>query len=250
MFFKNLTSAFYQEASILKVSDIVQWKKQNNRYNFKSLPSTLIINANIRHFNIKTQLLSKRIKGIAGKNYILNKDLMITSGFGNGAPALLTLLEELKSLGVKSFIFIGFSGIISKNINEGEIYNINNAFSCNGCSSLYLDNDSDYNYTPKKNEWYQNIRLKTAYKETSCVSTDAPFRETQSFIDYYTKKGVSLVDMECAAMYVFAKFYNLNSMCLLIASDNLLNGIWNPPRNMKFLNQKLRSAVRNLAKCL
>ncbi len=64
MFFKNLTSAFYQEASILKISDIVQWKKQNNRYNFKSLPSTVIINANIRHFNIKTQLLSKRIKGI------------------------------------------------------------------------------------------------------------------------------------------------------------------------------------------
>lgn len=248
MFFKNTNSTFFQEQSILKASDIAKWKKQKNQYNFKFLPHTVILNANIRNFSIKTQLLSKKIKGITGNNYILNNNLMIASDFGNGASALITLLEELKCLGVENFIFIGFSGIINENLKEGEIYRIKNAFSCNGTSTFYSYEEE--NFTAIKNEWYNYISKRISSKETLCLSTDAPYRETKSLINNYTDKGACLVDMECASLYAFAKYYNLNSICFLIASDNLVNGIWTPPENMSLLNKKKSIIVKSLAKYL
>ncbi|NRD24324.1 hypothetical protein HNV10_13780 [Winogradskyella litoriviva] len=246
MHFITPEDAFFEEKSTLDILKLVHWKKQNNLYNFKVLPKTAILSqTNI--LSKKDRVLLKRVKGITGKNYILSGSVLICTGFGNGAPAIVSLMEELRALGVTAFLFMGFAGRIQDTIKEGEICIVNKAYSTVGCTMFYSAEDS---FIPNKNNWFANLNTKLNWKNAICWSTDAPFRETPSLITTYTKKGADLVDMECAAIYAFSQFYGLNALCVLVASDSLFNMNWLPPKNMDKLNKTMINTFKTLYKLI
>jgi len=242
---KNLDDAFYKEKSILDISDIVNWKKQNKKYNFTSLPKTAILTVQHNVISRKRSLFYKKTKGVTGKNYIINANLLLCTKFGIGAPAVIGLMEELRVLGVTKFFFIGLAGRIDNTITEGEICMAKTIFSTTGCSVLYASGEY---FEPIKNDWSINLCSKLNYKEVIGWSTDAPFRETPSLIAHYKTKGAKLVDMESAAIYAFAKFHNLNALCVLIAADSLSEMNWLPPKHMHGLNDSMLQVFKVLSK--
>lgn len=245
MLFNTPGESFYNEKSTLDILDLVNWKKQNNSYNFKSLPKIAMLVAHTNVLSKKTKLFLKRIKGITGKNYILSNAILICTGFGNGAPSIVSLMEELRGLGVKKFLFVGYAGRLDNKIAEGEICVVEKTYSTSGCTMFY---GSENNFYPKKNEWFLEISHKLKSRYVTCWSTDAPFRETPSLINKYRESGAKLVDMECAAIYAFAQFYGMDAFCVLLASDSLYNLRWQPPSDTKSINLAIQALVKNLVK--
>lgn len=236
-------NSFYTEKSILDISKIVAWNKINKKYNFNVLPTTAIISLNKYALKRKTRFFSKKVKGLIGQNFILNNNVIFCSGFGNGAPAIVNFMEELRILGVQHFIFVGVAGALTENIKENDVFLLKNTYSTVGCTSLY---SSNYNFVPIENDWLKAIKSKLNLPETICWSTDAPFRETKSLVSHFTQKEATHVDMECAAIYAFNEFYNLNALCIIITADSLANNNWIPPKNIKQLNSTLRKTVSRL----
>lgn len=240
-------NSFYDEKSILDISQIVQWNKRNNKYNFQSLPATAIISLNKNGLNKLTRSFSKKAKGLMGQNYILNDHLIFCSGFGNGAPAIVNFMEELRVLGVQHFIFVGVAGALTeKNIGNG-LFSINKAYSTTGCTALYSPNND---FKPLDNAWLRTLKSKLNLTETVCWSTDAPFRETKSLVTHFIQKNATHVDMECAAIYAFAEFYKLNALCIIVTADSLANDNWIPPGDVKAMNLNLRLIIKKLIKAI
>lgn len=235
---------FLKENSVLEAASIVQWKKKHHKYNFKTLPKTAIISLNKFVLDRKNRLFSKKTKGLIGQNFILNQNVIFCSEFGNGAPAIIGILEELRELGVENFIFVGLAGLIDEKEKE-EVFLVNNSFSTSGSTSFYSLND---NFKSIDNLWFNNLKSNLNLPETTCWSTDAPFRETKSLMEYFNEKKATHVDMECAAIYAFSEFYNLNSLCIIITADDLSSYNWIPPKNIKVVNFQLKQIVKKLIK--
>lgn len=243
MLSQPLNSNFYKENSILDIAMIVKWNKSKRKYNFETLPKTALISMNKYVLDRNARLFSKKIKGIMGQNFILNKNLLFCSGFGNGAPAIIGFMEELRELGVENFVFLGLAGTFGPNCKEGDVYLIKNTYSTVGCTSLYSPNS---NFEPNKNDWYKDLKTKLDLPETNCWSTDAPFRETNSLLTHFETMKVTHVDMECASIYAFAEFYKLNSLCIVVTADNLSDATWKPPQNMDLLHSNLNNTAKTL----
>lgn len=243
-FFEHTDSGFYEEPSFLDVVSVVKWKKERGLYNFKSLPQTAIIVLNKTAIHRSSTPFKKKLKGLPGTNYVLNPAIVLCSEFGTGAPAVLVLLEELRVLGVKKFIFLGMAGIIDSNINENEALIISKAHSTVGSSTFYSVKSV---LEPLDQEWSNRIKQNLKIGVGTGWSTDCPYRETPSMINYYQQKSVQLVDMECAAIYAFSAFHKLPSVCILIGADFLGGQEWRPPDKIHLLIRNQKKLVSELA---
>lgn len=241
-FFKNINPDFYNEKSIVTASKIVEWKKHQGVYSFNKLPKTAILTPTTNFFSGFKKLFNKKAKGLSGKNYFLNDDFLLSFNFGDGASAIVAHIEELKSLGIENFIFIGFAGILNTTFNENETHLITKAFSVSGTSFFY-DKNEEINYST---DYSDNLKLTLNLQENICLSTDVPFRETNTLLEHYKNKGATLIDMESASILAVSKFYSLNCACILIASDKIENSTWFPPKNMKNLIAKIDEIITKI----
>jgi uridine phosphorylase len=239
----ELSDDFYSEKSVLTAKDLVNWKKAKGHYNFLSLPETVLIVLDKQTVKHHVGIFDKRIKGIKGFNYIRKKSLLICSEFGSGAPAIISLMEELKELGVNKYLFIGIAGILSPSTKENCAFAISETYSSLGCSKFY---SKDELFQPVDQSWFEYLKTNLNIDSSTCWSTDAPFRETKSLIKKFTDKGAELVEMECASIYAFSNFYNLPSMCILFTADKLYNNRWEPPTNMSLLNSTQNELISML----
>ncbi len=225
-FFKE-NFKFYNEKSILTATKIVAWKTKSNSYNFNKLPKTVILAPATNVLKGFRKFKYRKIKGLLGNNYLLNKDFLLSFNFGIGASAIVTHIEELRVFGVKNIIFIGFAGILSNKIKDGNSYLITKALAISGVPFYYFDKEQYIVNSELVNKYKMDLDL----KEKTVVSIDIPYRETKTLVEKYIDKGASLIDMESAAIIAVSQFYNLDCMCVLVASDAIENGVWIPPKN-------------------
>lgn len=245
MIFDKPHRTFLTENPVLNVADLVQWKRENQKYNVDKLPATAIFTLSKYSIPKKIRLFAKKIKGIKGFQYQINSEIVICSDFGNGAPAIVGVMEELRILGVANFIFIGLAGSLDLKFKENEKCVATQTFSTTGCAAFYSEEET---LVPIKNEWLDRIQSQLNYPEATCWSTDAPYRETPSLLSQFCSKGATHVDMECAAIYAFASFYNLNSICLLVTADAISSGKWLPPKNEKSVHQSIKNTLLDCLK--
>ena len=163
----NPQSNFLDEKSVLSIQDLVAWKKDELLYRVDSIPKTAILCSGFNRNKFKTKLRNKILKGIKGLHSISkNNKFLISSNFGNGAPELIGICEELRCLGVENFIFIGLAGIISDKIEEGECVRIEKAFSGVGLTSYYSKKDA-FDAVDKLNSRPRKfLGFKTPYEAT------------------------------------------------------------------------------------
>lgn len=244
-FFDGKNSGFYKEQTFLRPSDLVAWKRDRKIYNFESLPPLAIISIKKNVFLNLIPPFAKKIKGINGHHYNFKSKILFCSEFGSGAPAMLMLLEELKALGVKHFIFIGTAGILNDSIKENTACIISKVYSSSGSSFFYFKDEEIDCYAK---EWYKEIGKKCHLRESVAWSTDCPFRETQNLINYYKSKSCDFVDMESAALYAFSQYYQTPSVCILVGSDQLTSERWKAPKNVELILKSQQNIVAQLVK--
>lgn len=244
-FFKGQNSSFYNEDAVLKISAIVSWKKEQKVYNFKTLPDIAIIAIKKNVFSRVITPFTKIIKGINGLHYNYKSKFLLCSEFGMGSASIITLLEELKELGVKKFIFLGVAGILDTSVKEGDAYIISNVFSSVGSSFFYAEEENIECYDSK---WFEKIRENFQLESKISWSTDCPFRETASLLAYYKSKNCSLVEMETAGMYAFSRYYKVPSVAILIGADSLISSQWKMPKNISKLLKVQQDIVNKLIK--
>ncbi len=244
-FFKDINSEFYNESSILKASDLVSWKRKRGVYNFKELPTRAIISIKKNVFSKVVSPFAKRVKGLNGVHYIYKSKVLLCSEFGSGASAMLALLEEFRALGVEQFVFIGTAGILIDSAKQNNAYIVSKVYSSSGSSFFYFRDEGIDCYDK---EWFKKIKETCNLKPKVTWSTDCPFRETPSILNYYRSKNCALVEMESAAVYSFSQYYKTPAVCILVGADNLTSTQWKSPNNVSILLRVQQKLVFQLLK--
>lgn len=231
------------ETAILSAEMIVSWKKKRGVYNFESLPGKAIIALSRDVFPKRFHFPFKKLRGIGGTNFI-DGEYLCCSGFGSGAPALITLMEEIRALGVTEFIFIGLCGALTEDIVSATAFYVNKAWSANGVARTYFLSEE---ISPFNAAYVQKFANALGLDAATCFSTDSPFRETASLLELVRLKDCNLIEMECAAAYAFSHFYQLNVVCMLIAADQLTTA-WQPPSDMDRIVSVQKKLINTIIK--
>jgi purine-nucleoside phosphorylase len=178
-----------------------------------------------------------------------------------GAPLAVLSLERLIISGAKEITIlgfcgalnqnlqvgdavsiVGFCGALNQNLQVGDAVSIVKAYSEEGTSSHYFSNRSVYragNGLRKKNEHFLK-KEDLPFHIGTIVSTDAPYRESHTWLKQKQTKGIDCVDMETSAVFSLAEYYQISASALMLVSDKL-----NYSRHrFKFHSSKLETAIK------
>ncbi|MDP9412252.1 MAG: nucleoside phosphorylase [Actinomycetota bacterium] len=168
-----------------------------------------------------------------------------------GAPATVTLLEEMIACGARAFIGLGGAGSLQPTAPAGTFLIPTSCLSEEGTSRHYVETMTDIGPDPQLagliSRSCQAERNKTL--TGPLWTTDAPFRETVDKIETYRRQGILGVDMETSAMYALCKFRGVAVCNLLVVSDELWDE-WKPTFGQPELREAVSRAERAILRCL
>jgi uridine phosphorylase len=152
------------------------------------------------------------------------RTIAVVGGFGIGAPAATTVLEELIALGARQFISIGEAGCLQPRCGFGEAV---------VCSGAIRDEGVSHHYAPaEKFAWPSETLTRrlthgltvdgTAPRSGLTWTIDAPYRETVAEARSYQAEGVVCVDMEAAALFTVGRYRGVDVAAAFVISDHLL----------------------------
>ncbi|HEX8727997.1 MAG TPA: nucleoside phosphorylase [Ktedonobacterales bacterium] len=160
---------------------------------------------------------------------------------GIGAPAAISVLEELIALGVRDLLIVGTGGSLQPALPIGSFVIPTGAIREEGTS---------FHYVPAGAELAPDAALAQALAEALVAqggvgafgpvwTTDAPYRELRSKVAAYGAMGALAVEMEASALFALAQFRGVRLALLLAISDELFHE-WRPG----FHSAELRAAKK------
>ncbi len=207
------------EKGILQPKPIKGFSKERIVYFPLDAPSQSVLSL------IKKSAL-KEIQSIFGDFYLLKDKIILYKSLG--APSAILSLEPLIVSGAKEIIIIGYCGSLLPDYRMMDAVSISKAISEEGTSRHYFPRKRTFYPSPELKKRLENIleASNLPFLSGSVVSTDAPFRETRSWLKDKQKRGIDLVDMEVSAVFALAQFYGIKAAALLIVSDEIWSGVW------------------------
>ena len=168
----------------------------------------------------------------------------VVGGFGIGAPAAASVMEELIACGATRFISIGAAGCLQSHVKEGDVIL---------CTSAIRDEGVSHHYSPLSGPAIPSERLTNQMKavlersglpfiEGSAWTIDAPYRETVAEARHYQEQGVVAVEMEAAALFTVAAYRSVDVAAAFVVSDSLAEMTWQP----RFGTSEVREAMLRL----
>jgi uridine phosphorylase len=139
-----------------------------------------------------------------------------------GAAAAVLGLEPVIASGAEDIIVLGFCGSLSRSFRIGDVVGVSRAIADEGTSPHYF---------PRKRSFLPSPVLAGKVEAAAggpsrgvIVSTDAPFRETDSWLQRSQRRGAKLVDMETSAVFALAAFRGVRAAAFHIVSDEIFSG--------------------------
>ena len=176
----------------------------------------------------------------------------IVGGFGIGAPAAVTLLEELIGFGVPRFLSVGTAGSLQPHIAIGDLVVCDRAVRDEGVSHHYLPSGK-YSYADTEMTGRLTKAL-TVAGHTPIVGTswtiDAPYRETKVEVRAYQQEGVACVEMEAAALFAVARHRGAALGAMFTISDSLASLEWHPEFHSDRTQAGLETLYQTALACL
>ena len=180
-----------------------------------------------------------------GRLFILESGTTVAGPY-LGAPCATMVLESLIAKGVSRVVVVGWCGGLANHLHVGDIVIPDGAISDEGTSRNYMvmpeNNDfpmlfpSSTLSTSLKSSFDDN---EIAYHTEPVWTTDAIYRETPSKVEFFRKQGAFAVEMECSALFSVAAYRNVDIVAVLIVSDTLSKGEWEPGfRRKQFKNSR------------
>ena len=145
-----------------------------------------------------------------------------------GAAGAVTMFENLIALGGRRFLSIGTAGALVPGLEPGDLF---------VCDRALRDEGTSHHYVRGARFAHPGAELTT----TACTAlralgreftigaawtTDAPYRETRAEVEQYTAEGISVVEMEAAALFAVAEYRGVELGAMFCVSDSLAGGSW------------------------
>lgn len=140
-----------------------------------------------------------------------------------GAPFAVLVAEQLFASGCRLLVSLTSAGQIDPDLDLPSLILVERAFRGEGTSHAYLppapaiDADPDLVEAVARDLSRDDI----AVRRGAVWTTDAPFRETPSFIATARKAGALAVEMEAAALYAFAAACERPVVCFALVTNQM-----------------------------
>jgi uridine phosphorylase len=159
-----------------------------------------------------------------------------------GASSAVIGLERLIASGTQEIIILGFCGSLNPGFSLLDAVSINKAYSEEGTSRHYVARKKIFHASIQLREKIEKslIDRNLPFSLGSTVSTDAPFRETQSWLRDKQKKGIDVVDMEASAVFALGEYHGIPTAALMIVSDELTGKKWKKVFKIQKLNTRIK----------
>jgi uridine phosphorylase len=167
-----------------------------------------------------------------------------------GAPYAVMVLEKLLVLGARMVLALGWCGSLQSFLGIGDLVLPTSTVSTEGTSWHYPLNGRPPDPDPGLSGILRHLlgESDSRWQEGPVWSTDGFYRETVELVQAYQTQGVLGVDMEMAALFTVARFRQVPAAGLLVVSDELATGQWNPGyRSERFRRARDRAARLVLA---
>lgn len=172
--------------------------------------------------------------------YSLEKWMIMYQGIG--APVAGMGLECLIHSGIKRIFLLGVCGSFRSEDEIGQAIMITQAYRAEGTSAHYFPHQDKFLPSPhwkeQLAEFLESNNL--PYSSGAIVSTDAPYRETPSWIKANQNKGINYVDMETSAVLAIAQFHQIEAAALHLVSDIVTPQKWIPGFKLNLLDEKIK----------
>ncbi|MDF9824791.1 uridine phosphorylase [Breznakia sp. PF5-3] len=147
---------------------------------------------------------------------------------GIGAALSASMLEEMIAIGAEKFLYFGSCGVLSNQIEDGEVIVPKYAIRDEGTSYHYLPASER---VEMDDHAYQTIcsildEMNVPHCTGGTWTTDAFYRETQKKMKKRIKQGCLCVEMECSALLAVSKFREVSFGQFLFAADCLDETVW------------------------
>lgn len=165
--------------------------------------------------------IQKEKKTPFGKILLLKNKIILYQCISS--PLAVLLLERLIASGAEEIIVLGFCGSMIPGSRIGDAVSITETISEEGTSKHYFPEKFSFAPSSSLRNWIENIldTHKFTYSKKVLVSTDAPFRETLSWLKEKQQQNISCVDMETSAVFALSEYYGLKAAALMLVSDIL-----------------------------
>lgn len=176
----------------------------------------------------------------------------VLGGFGIGAPAAVTLLEEFIALGVSRFLSVGTAGSLQPRIAIGDLVVCDRAIRDEGVSHHYLAPGKYAEASPALTVRLMRALAASGHAHTVGTSwtTDAPYRETRAEVVQYQGEGIACVEMEAAALFAVAHYRSVEMGALFTITDSLASLEWHPEFHNDRTQQGLETLYQTALACL
>jgi len=196
------------------------------------VPAAIMVSSetDLRAILSLTDLPEDKFKSLMMSRIYAGKNISLTGPIV-GAPYAVMLLETLIAWGAKKFIFFGWCGAISQDVQIGVIILPTGAFIDEGTSRHYQGDDNEIArpsifILEKTRDILKNKGID--FHEGIIWTLDAIYRETPEKIGYFQARHVLGVEMELSALFTVAKFRNVDLGAILVVSDELSTFKWKP----------------------
>ncbi len=155
---------------------------------------------------------------------------------GIGGPSAALVFEELRMLGARVMVRLGTCGAIDESLRLGDVVVAPGAaYYCGGaglsgysgpgaCLPAAADPRLTLGLAERIGEALRRGGSDARVKVAPVVTSDSFYAEDEGFRDYWVRRGVAAVEMECAALLALSWARGYKAGCALIVSDLLFSG--------------------------
>ena len=145
-----------------------------------------------------------------------------------GAARSVMTLEELMTLGARTFLIAGATGALKPSIQVGDYVIATSGLREEGASYHYQPPEHPARADgPAAHALIEAAKSSEHACHAGCVwSTDAPYREFTGKVSRYGRDGVLSVDMEASALMIVTEFRGADLGLILTVSDLVYRRDW------------------------
>lgn len=237
----------HAQASMFTPQDFFSYMREQGRLPDISVPPSIIMCYSpwlMRQIS-KMPNVESVVSPTAGTFHLMpGGKVGVAAGFGIGAPAAASVLEELTAFGASQFVSIGAAGALQRNLREGDVVLCTAAIRDEGVSHHYSEPGHlahpSKELTGKVKSTLEHLGI--PFVEGTSWTIDAPYRETVAEARHYQGQGVMAVEMEAAALFTVANYRSVEVAAAFVASDSLAEMTWTP----RFGTREVRDALMKL----
>lgn len=147
-----------------------------------------------------------------------------------GAPACVSMYEEVIALGAQRIILVGSCGALTDDLGDCHIIVPTQALRDEGTSFHYAPTSRTIDVNTKHRSVLTGVldRLGEPYHLGMTWTTDGFYRETRDKVNLRKADGACCVEMECAAMQALCNFRGVEFFQYLYVGDSLAGDTWDP----------------------